>query len=128
VVEVHFAAGRAGGNGVAAECEHELRHQPLGIQAEILPVLPHKGAREDAAGEDVDAVLFEGPEETDADLRRLRHVVEVDAAQLPFPAEVFTEGSHVDGVRDPEGESASPRAKIRDDCSRRAETVSKACI
>jgi hypothetical protein len=96
---VHPGAGRAGGNGIAAEREHELRHQPLGVEAEVLPVLPHEGAGEDAAGQDVDAVLLEGLEETDADLRRLRHLVEVDAAQLTFPTQVFTEGGHVGNSR-----------------------------
>ena len=73
---------------------HELRHQPLGVEAEVLRVLAHERAREDAAGQDVDAVLLEGLQEADADLGRVRHLAQIDSAQLAFAAEVLTEGCH----------------------------------
>jgi hypothetical protein len=73
---------------LAAVRVHELRHQPLGIEAEVFRVLAHERAREDPAGQDVDAVLLEGLEEADADLRRVRHLAQIDPAQFPFAAEV----------------------------------------
>ena len=72
----------------------ELGDHPVGIEAEVLCVLAHEGTLEDAAGQDVHAVLLQGLEESHADLGRLRDVSQGHAAQLAFTAEVLTEGGH----------------------------------
>ena len=100
LVHAHGRARVLARRRLAAVRVHELRHQPLGIEAEVFRVLAHERAREDPAGQDVDAVLLEGLEEADADLRRVRHLAQIDPAEFPFAAEVFTERSHGRRARD----------------------------
>ena len=72
----------------------EVGDRLVDVEAQEEGVLLHEGAREEAAGQDVDPVLLEGLEEAQADLRPFRDVAQADAAQLAFSPQILAERAH----------------------------------
>src|SRR5262249_12258123 len=77
--------------GAVAVRVDELGGETLGVEAEMLGVLFYERATEDAAGQDLESILLERLQETDADLRRVRDLAQTDAAQLTFSSQRLTE-------------------------------------
>jgi len=70
----------------------EFGGHPVRVEPDVTGVLFDEGAREDAPGQNVVAILLEGLKKTDADLRRLGDLVEADTSQLSLSAEGLAEG------------------------------------
>src|SRR4029077_12412432 len=73
----------------------EVGHQAFLVQSQVTGVLPHEGPREETAGEHIDAVQFEGLQETHADLGGVGDLPKADPAKLPLSTKVLAERSHI---------------------------------
>jgi hypothetical protein len=72
----------------------EFGDQPIRVEPEVSRVLPNECARKETSRQDVHAVVLERLQEASADLGRLGHVAQADAAELAFATEAFAKRRH----------------------------------